>query len=153
MQMNAKKKQTKYYPPYLKPLLIFVGGLFLLLIVWLTLYGLGYRYMKIEYENGDEALFVGRVDGEGTPISGKATFSGGEEISFRDGVLYRANGEFYEGGLKDLKYHGTGKLTLASGDTYSGTFENGEIVGKGVYTFASGYSNMKAFGYFIRPYF
>ena len=119
MQISAKNKQTKYYPPYLKPLLIFVGGLFLLLVTWLVLYVLGFRYMKIEYANGDEALFVGRVDGDGAPISGKATFSYGEEITFKDGILYRANGEFYQGELQDLKYHGKGKLTLSSGDTYT----------------------------------
>ena len=44
----------------------------------------------------------------------------------------------YEGGLKNNKRHGKGKLTFTDGTKFSGSFENGKICGKGTFTLTDG---------------
>ena len=48
------------------------------------------------------------------------------------------NGDKYEGGFKDGKYHGQGTYTYASGAKYEGGFKDGKYHGQGTYTYASG---------------
>lgn len=42
------------------------------------------------------------------------------------GIIKYANGDQYEGYLKNDKMHGEGVLTLADGSSSSGIFENGK---------------------------
>jgi hypothetical protein len=55
------------------------------------------------------------------------------------GVLYRADGEVYEGQWRNDKPNGQGRLILKTGDVYIGEFSEGKIHGYGKYTSLEGY--------------
>ncbi|KAL7548590.1 hypothetical protein ACHAWF_011870, partial [Thalassiosira exigua] len=88
---------------------------------------------KLQFkDNGDWGSYEGCVDTDGNRQGpGKMTYGG--------------SGNFYEGGFKDNKYHGTdGKYIWANGDEYQGQWEDGERHGIGIFRSADGsveYSN------------
>ena len=46
--------------------------------------------------------------------------------------------ESYQGGFKDDKFHGIGKIMLNNGESYRAKWDNGLLFGQGVYTFSNG---------------
>ena len=74
----------------------------------------------LHYANGEQytgELKYGRAHGRGTLDS---------------------RGGHYEGGFRDDRYHGTGKLTDKDGNLYTGNFENGLFHGRGVFATRDG---------------
>mmetsp|Transcript_33603 Transcript_33603/g.73737 ORF Transcript_33603/g.73737 Transcript_33603/m.73737 type:complete len:214 (-) Transcript_33603:1383-2024(-) len=64
-------------------------------------------------------------------------YTGGEGEG--EGVFVFSGGDYFEGGWKDNKHAGSGKIKLASGETmYEGGFLAGKAEGKGTYRWASG---------------
>ena len=57
-----------------------------------------------------------------------------------------ANGDVYEGGWKDGKREGRGKMTFADGQVYEGDFKSGTEEGHGIRTYAT-----HQFAYTYRP--
>ena len=116
--------------------LIAVG---LLIITFIVIYAMGYRYMKADTENG-YIKFFGKVNGSGTPVSGTLYYSDGTkgEIDFRESKVTYSDGTVYEGTLTALQRNGNGTLTYPNGDVYRGAFVNAKITGKGEYVFANG---------------
>ncbi len=53
-------------------------------------------------------------------------------------VVTYANGDTYEGQVKNKKQHGRGTYICSSGERYEGQFENGGFAGQGAYIFPSG---------------
>jgi hypothetical protein len=56
------------------------------------------------------------------------------------GVLYKPDGEVYEGQWYNDRPHGKGRLIMRNGDVYIGEFYEGTIHGYGKYTSLEGYS-------------
>jgi len=66
-------------------------------------------------------------------LSNKTNTNGGGKPHGHGKMTY-ANGDVYEGELKDGKPNGKGKMTYADGSVYEGEFQNGERHGKGKLT-------------------
>ena len=104
-----------------------------------VLYLAGFRYTKYNFKDGYSVTFVGKVDFEGQPKSGRMTFSGkgnakdglSASVNTETGVIEYSNGDKYEGETKDLVRHGKGKLTFADGRVYEGEFVADEATGEG----------------------
>ena len=61
------------------------------------------------------------------------------EFQAGSGIMKRTpDGDIYEGGFKDGKRHGEGKITWPDGSTYEGGWVNGEKHGTGTYTWPDG---------------
>ena len=131
-------KQKKYYPKSLKVFITVAVVIASMIAAWLVFRSLGFVYQTVEYDNGTEATFVGKVNLSGKHISGKVTMPSGEIITFQNGEMHRANGDKYVGEYDRFEYHGKGTLYLASGDVYEGEFLNNLMNGWGKYTWSEG---------------
>ena len=49
-------------------------------------------------------------------------------------IIKSANGDSYQGELKDGEFHGHGEITFSNGDQYNGEFSNGKMNGHGTFT-------------------
>ena len=54
------------------------------------------------------------------------------------GRIFLSNGDFYEGGIKNSKFHGKGKYIFFNGDKYKGNFLNGVKNGDGFFEYSNG---------------
>ena len=100
-------------------------------------YLLGYRYTRYNFPEGYSVTFVGKVNGENQPESGRITYAGGDNaglsasVDSKTGKIVYSNGDTYEGETKDLLKHGIGKLTFADGRIYEGEFAADKASGQG----------------------
>ena len=83
------------------------------------------------------------INGQGTwyfPDGGfvSGIFSEGKPTETDVCVYECANGDMYEGTIKDGKWHGKGKFVWTSGDVYEGEFNMGLRHGKGKYLYSNG---------------
>lgn len=125
------------------------------LIAFIILFLLGYRYMSYQVTRFDEEItvkYVGRVDGNGNPYDGTVIYPDktgklAKDTSGEDENWYTIaydNGDVYRGHLKKALKHGTGIIVYANGDKYSGNFVDDVISGASteqyecVYTYANG---------------
>ena len=108
-----------------------------------VIYLMGYRYTRYNFAEGYSVTFVGKVNGENQPVSGRITFNSGEKsglsasVDSATGKIVYSNGDVYEGQTKDLLRHGNGKLTFADGRIYEGEFVADEASGAGKMTYAN----------------
>ena len=104
------------------------------------IYFSGIRYITSNTEDGLTIKYFGRVDKDGTLLTGKLYYSDGmtAEVDMQKNSIVYSNGDIYEGGISDLKKNGTGKIIYASGDVYEGEFVNDKLTGTGKYSFANG---------------
>lgn len=119
-----------------------------------VIYRSGLRYIKYNTEEHGVIKFVGRVDPNNDPLSGKIYFGDGstadlekaDELVLRDGtrvngtlysVVY-SNGDAYIGQLDHFIRNGKGSLSYSGGDVYEGEFSYGEINGEGHYYYVDG---------------
>lgn len=104
------------------------------------IYFSGIRYITSNTEDGLTIKYFGRVDKDGSLLTGKLYYSDGmtAEVDMQKNSIVYSNGDIYEGGISDLKKNGTGKIIYASGDVYEGEFVNDKLTGTGKYSFANG---------------
>ena len=104
------------------------------------IYFSGIRYITSNTEDGLTIKYFGRVDKDGTLLTGQLYYSDGmpAEVDMQKNSIVYSNGDIYEGGISDLKKNGTGKIIYASGDVYEGEFVNDKLTGTGKYSFANG---------------
>ncbi len=119
----------------------------LLAVILLSLFLTGFRYKKISYlsvlsSEKQEISFLGFVDKEGVPKSGKLFYpSKNASVSVNDTglhVLSYSDGGVYTGEMEGLQRQGKGIMVYSSGDRYEGEFSGDKFQGYGVYTYASG---------------
>ncbi len=123
------------------------------LLTFLVLFLLGFRYMSYKVVRADEEItvkYVGRVDSDGSPYDGTVIYpdkTGKLAIDKENSDLYTisySTGDVYRGHLKKALKNGTGVVVYANGDRYEGNFANDVISGvsdenyKCVYTYANG---------------
>ena len=77
----------------------------------------------------------GHVEDKKAKVIAEGMFENGIMVS---GIVNYANGNIYEGTLKDKKPNGVGTTRFANGDFYEGSFIEGKPEGKGKYTAANG---------------
>lgn len=56
----------------------------------------------------------------------------GSAVVRNAGLLFRVNGDRYEGEWRNGRMHGKGVKVMANGDVYNGTWENDKAEGNGV---------------------
>lgn len=131
---------------------LFIMALVAVFAIILILLMAGGRYAK---QSG--LTFVGFVTkaGEDTvPKSGTVYYSDGMTakvtdcgftVTFEDGTVIEncvklefANGDIYEGKIKDYRMHGKGKYTWSSEDRYEGDFVSDAFTGKGTLYYSEG---------------
>ncbi|MBQ7011238.1 MAG: hypothetical protein IJN63_05990, partial [Clostridia bacterium] len=104
------------------------------------LYYMGYRYEKVELENGEVITFLGMIK-DGEPVKGRITYSNGlvGELDGETGVITYTNGSRYKGELgDDFRKNGHGALTFASGNIYEGSFKSDAMTGIASLKYANG---------------
>lgn len=100
---------------------------------------------KYLYNDGSyfEGLFKNnKLDGDGIRYDAKndlKIIGSFENWKLQDGKVkfIFGSGEFYEGGLKDLKFHGKGKYTSKDKSYYEGEWDNDKKSGYGKYVYAN----------------
>lgn len=102
-------------------------------------------YCLIRYSKDD--FYIGKVrnnkkHGKGyhhfpNGLVFKGTYSNGKKTA---GIVFELKTKklIYEGGWKNDRYHGWGRLARPSGETYEGSFEKGKFHGNGVLTWPNG---------------
>ena len=137
-------------------LLILASAVLLVLLTFLALDLAGYRYATYNTDNHGRIRYIGRVDKEEDPLSGKIYYadginakvsfygnnyqmdSGWEISSAKTYLVEYSNGDVYIGELEGMLRHGKGSITFAGGDKYEGDFVYDRINGKGSYYYLSG---------------
>ena len=104
------RKQKKHYSPYLKLYITVAVVIVTVILAWIAFRSYGYVYETVDFENGTEATFVGKISVTGKHLSGKVTMPNGELITFENGEMLRANGDKYVGEYENFEYHGKGTL-------------------------------------------
>lgn len=120
-------------------------------ILWIS----GLRLVSITTDEHGRSRFVGKVDDDGMPKSGKVYYSDGstaslsiegESITMTDGTVEKgkmmrleySDGRLYVGELSALLPDGVGSMKYAGGDLYEGDFAYGELSGRGIYYYENG---------------
>lgn len=121
-------------------LLIFTVAFVLLAVAFLSVYFMGYRYIR---SDGGVRYFGKTIHEQ--PTNGTLYYKNGLKGTItkeKESSLCKIefnNGDIYEGSLKGINRHGEGKLTYYdTGDVYTGVFENDKITGLGVYVYENG---------------
>jgi hypothetical protein len=91
---------------------------------------MGIKESRITYFDG--SYYSGEVNSMGKEHGkGQIIYANGDHLkgTFVDGdctyaVVNKKNGDTYEGQMRDIRYHGQGKLTIKN-ETWSGLFRNG----------------------------
>ena len=116
-----------------------IAAVALVIVTLIVIYSLGYRYLKKDFSDGRYIKFVGKVDGNGSPVAGRLYYSDGTQAKFdrENGTINYTGGNVYKGGLRELQCFGQGTMTYANGDKYEGTFADDLPNGTGKYTGAA----------------
>ena len=134
--------------------IVVVAAAICVLLTFLVLFLMGFRYMSYKVTRADEQItvkYVGRVDGEGNPYDGTVIYPDktgklAKDTSENENwyTIAYSNGDVYRGHLKKALKHGTGVIVYANGDKYEGNFANDVISGISdesyhcVYTYSNG---------------
>ena len=154
-QSTKKRKTRKHRSLGATVGIVITAAAICVLLTFLVLFLLGFRYMSYKVIRADEEItvkYVGRVDKDGNPYDGTVIYPDktgklAVDEQSTDGNIYTiaySNGDVYRGYLKKALKHGTGVVVYANGDRYEGNFVNDVISGesdenyKCVYTYASG---------------
>ena len=140
-----KRKMKTGFQTRTNFIIIGVSILVSVLLIVGILYLFGIRYVKYRFDTGFSVSFVGVLNGDGMPATGHISYSGDSAVKgltatydAENKTLEYSNGDVYEGEVKHLVKHGTGKLTRDNGDIYEGEFYEDRQHGHGVSTFANG---------------
>ena len=118
----------------------------------------GFRYTTYKTESNGDIRFIGTVDKQDQPVSGKVYFSDGSEaeleragssLTFKDSTVIAPDGEYiyklsysdgsvYTGTIVGMLRNGKGSMTFTGGDIYEGDFSYNKITGQGTYYYLSG---------------
>lgn len=132
---RTKRRRRRLNPVFVIFLVAFAAFLVTLAVLW---FGVGYRYVK---DATTDTRFLGYVDSNGRPESGKLYFNDGTkaELDAENDTITYENGDTYVGEHDGFVPNGEGTLTvLDTGDVYSGTFISGKMNGYGVITYGQG---------------
>ena len=146
---RAKKKRLKQGAAPIKVIIAVLAAVVLVVAgIIFAVYSAGYRYDTVKFSDVVTAekytiVFVGKVDPNGVPISGKLTYKDGLKatVGRTENNIVRveySNGWVYEGDFTALHRNGYGTLTMSGGDVYSGNFFYDRMWGNGVYTYGNG---------------
>ena len=150
--MSARRKSMSFKTFVLLVILttaVVVGAVFA------VLYFSGTRLLTYKTSEHGTIRFIGKVDSDGKPTSGKVYYSDGSKatltyegdtLEFSDGSsvggrivrLDYEDGGVYLGEINTLLRDGSGIMKFSGGDVYEGGFEYGLMSGKGVYSYANG---------------
>lgn len=136
-------------------LLVLLASLLLVGSLFAALYFSGLRWLSYNTDEHGTVRFVGRVDRNGDPVSGKVyypdgssaklsyegetlTYSDGSSIKGRIVKLDYGSGKVYRGEITAMLRDGNGALSLEGGDLYEGSFAYDEFSGKGIYYYENG---------------
>lgn len=148
-----KRKSKKHRSLGTTVAIVVVAAAICVLLTFLVLFLLGFRYMSYKVNRADEQItvkYIGRVDSEGNPYDGTVIYPDKTGKLARDSAnanwytIAYSNGDVYRGYLKKALKHGMGVVVYSNGDKYDGNFANDVIDTTNIedtdciYTYANG---------------